>query len=66
MCQKSPLTLGLSFKPGRIPQGKNIKFILKKEGRIRNVVNKIKLQYNTYITVVGSGQVDSGISDDRV
>ena len=34
--------------------------------RIRNVVNKVKLQYNTHITVAlaDSGQLDSGISDD--
>ena len=55
---------GTPFKTGRILQGKNIKFT--KKDRIRNVVNKVKLQYNTYITVAGSGQVDSGISDDRV
>ena len=28
------------------------------------MVNKVKLQYNTYITVAGSGQVDSGVSDN--
>ena len=37
--------------------------IHKKDG-IRNVVNKVKLQYNTCMTVAGCGQVDSGISDD--
>ena len=58
---------GTPFKPGRIPQGKNIKFILKKKEKrtIRNVVNRVQLQYNTYIIsrVAGSGQVDSGVSD---
>ncbi len=31
---------------------------------MRNVVNKVKLQYSTCMTVAGCGQVDSGISDD--
>ena len=32
--------------------------------RMINVVNKVKLLYNTYTVVAGSGQVDSGVSVD--
>ena len=28
------------------------------------MVSKVKLQYSTYITVAGSGQVDSGVSNN--
>ena len=28
------------------------------------MAKKVKLQYNTYITVAGSGQVDSSVSDN--